>query len=511
MKSLVWILVLALAIAPCSFAASSDQYNLPELGQAGGAAISQAELDEIGEHILTELRSHDMILQDPLVTDYIRDVGHRIASHSDSPETKVHYYVMNTPAINSFALPGGNVFIFTGLLLMTDNENELAGVIAHETAHVTQHHIARSVADSQGVGWKELAGIIGGLVLATATGNPQVAMAAMMGTQAALIQHQINFTRHDEAEADRMGIGFMARAGYNPDGMAELFEKMDMMARGEIKPPAFLVDHPLFPARITDASQRARQLPNIHHKNSRGYLLMKARARVLTAPDIDKALAWFNAVKTDKLPQEARNAIAYGRVLCFIRLNRVKDALAIAKPLLEKHPDVVAYHLAVANAELQRNNFDAALTAFAQAQRVFPDSLAVKLDYAQALLAANRPGDARNILETAAIANAQRPDILRLLAQSSSEAGATGEGRYYMSQYYELNGRLVPAINQIQLALNAPHVSEYEKARYEARLDDLKQARKEQIKEQRSQLRSRVHFGVQRGSALPFPPPSTAW
>jgi predicted Zn-dependent protease len=502
MKRLVWVLALFVALAPCGYANVPGDYDLPQLGEAGAAAISQAELDEIGDQILAQLRRHNLILQDPLITDYIRDVGHRIASHTDSPTTDVHYYVMATPELNSFALPGGNVFIFTGLLLQTDNENELAGVIAHETVHVTQHHLARQVADSEGMGWKSLAGLLAGLILAAETGNPQVAMAASMGTQAALLQHKINFTRHEEYEADRIGIGVMARAGYDPAGMAQMFQKFEMLSRGQLKPPAFLLDHPLDAVRITEASQRARQLPDISHPDSRSYLLMRARARVLVADHVDDALAYFNGVDTSRLSPAARNAIDYGRALCLIRMNRVADALAILQPLLSKHPDVLAYHLAVAGAQLQGDKFDAALATLGDAESVFPGSLAVQIDHAQALLAAGKPADAKNVMEAAAIANPDNPEVLQLLAHSASEAGNTNEGRYYLSQYYQLNGQLVSAINQMQIALNSPHINDYEQARYQARLDDLKRTRKAQQEDRRNQL----HFGIRRGPALPYPP-----
>lgn len=517
MKRLAWtLLALMVGLAPCAgFAANADavpgRYDLPRLGDPGGGAISPAELDEIGRQELVQLRRYDLILQDPLVTNYIRDVGHRIAAQSDSPGMNIHYYVIATPVMNSFAFPGRNVAIFTGLFTATDNENELAGVIAHETAHVTQHHMARQVADMQGMGWKELAGLLGGIILGAATGNPQVGMATIMGTQAAIIQHQINFTRHDEEEADRVGIGFMARAGYNPDGMAQMFQKFEIMSRGELKPPAFLIDHPMDTVRISDASERAHQMPKITHKDSRSYLLMRARARVLVADRVEDALAYFNGIDTSKLSETGKNAIAYGRALCLIRMNRAGKALAILTPLLDKHPDVVAYHLGVGNAELKNGETDKALATFEHTAKIFPDSLAVQVDQAQALLAANRAGDAKTVLQNAAMDNGNNPLVLHLLAEASSQAGNLGEARYYLSQYYELNGKLDAAITQIRLALDDAHPDSYEKARYRARLEDLQKARKMHKKDARNQMS--WHFGVQRvpepygPGFLPPPPP----
>lgn len=501
MKRLVWILILAVMVAPLSYAAPSGQYELPQLGQAGGDVATPADMDKLGHEILTELHAGNLILEDPLLTDYIRDVGHQIASHSDRPDLPVHYYVIRDPSINSFALPGGNVGIFTGLLIATDNENELAGVIAHETAHVTQHHVARSVADAEGMGWKALAGLLAGLLIGAQTGNPQVAEAAVMGTQAALIQHQINFTRHDEAEADRVGISFMARAGYDPRGMAQMFQKFEMLSRGDLQPPAFLVDHPLDAARITDASERADQMHASPHPDSRGYLLMRARARVLVADSASTVLTYFNNIDTSKLSPMARDAIAYGRALCLTRMNRAKEAIKLLTPLLAQHQDVVAFHLALANAELQRGDTAGALARFDHAERVFPDSLAVKFDHAQALMDSDRPTAAKNILQTAVIANPDDPAVIRLLADAASRGGNVAEGRYYLSRFYEMNGKLGPALDQIQLALNAPHIDRYEEQRYQARLDDLRHLRAERQREQGHMLQ--WHAGVRRAEPLP--------
>jgi predicted Zn-dependent protease len=500
MKRFIWTTLAAALLAFPAFATPPGDYNLPQLGRAGSGAISQVKLDEMGHHFVVQLRRHHLILDDPLVSDYIRTVGHRIASASNRPGMNIHYFALRVPQINSFATPGKNVFIFTGLFLKTDNENELAGVIAHETAHVTQRHIARAAADSEGMGWKELAGILAGLVLAAETGNPQVGMAAAMGTQAALLQHRINFTRHEEAEADRVGIGFLARAGYDPRGMAQMFEKMEMLSRSSAKPPQFLMTHPLDVARITDARQRARHMKHVKHLSSRRYLLMRARARVLVTDNTSDALAWFKGVDTRGKRRVEKNAIAYGKALCLTRLNRVGKSLRLLEPLLHKHPNVIAFHLAVAKAELENGQPGKSLAGLAHATEVFADSLAVKMAYANALLAAHRPQDAVAVLKKA---ESSAPNVQRLLAQASSDAGDAGQSRYYMARYYAMNGRFASAIKQMRLALNNPGINDYDRARYQSRLDHLKHSRKRQ--KRHGDPRNQWHFGIRRGPAPAFP------
>src|SRR5580692_3662035 len=181
-------------------------------------------------------------------------------------------------------MPGGFIMINSGLFLASENENELAGVLAHETAHVTQRHIVRGMIDQSHSGLLATAAMLGAIILgAAAHGNPNGMEAAVLGAQSAAIQHQINYTRSQEFEADRIGIGTMAAAGYDPLGMATMFDELNKNspAPDRTKAVEFLIDHPLSAERVAEARNRAEQIGRIYHVDSLSYKLMRERLRYL--------------------------------------------------------------------------------------------------------------------------------------------------------------------------------------------------------------------------------------
>jgi len=189
-----------------------------------------------------------------------------------------------------FAMPGGFIAINSGLILATNNENELAGVMAHETAHVTQRHLVRGLIDQSHAGLMSTAAMLAAILLgATAgRGSPDAMEGAILATQGAAIQHQINYTRANEFEADRIGIGTMASAGYDPLGMASFFQTLDRNSPdpSRIKAVEFLIDHPLSAERVAVGAQPCRaDRPHSPH----GFLELYADARAVEVADRQSA------------------------------------------------------------------------------------------------------------------------------------------------------------------------------------------------------------------------------
>src|SRR5882724_10092138 len=279
-------------------AAASD-FNLPQIGEAGGEAISPAEEYTIGLQIINELRDSEAILEDPQLQQYIQDIGKQLSSHSDNPTLHFAYYVIDDDEINASTLPGGFIVVNSGLILLTQNEDELAGVLAHETGHVTQRHLARQIEDQNDHAFLNLATMLAALVAASRAGDPDLAVGALASAQASIIQHQINYTRGDEEEADRVGISTLARAGFQPQGMVDFFAEMQKNSslNGYDKIPEFLLDHPLDLNRMTEAENRASQLHVPPRPESRSYALMKMRLLAMQNNDgTDKQLADFQGL-----------------------------------------------------------------------------------------------------------------------------------------------------------------------------------------------------------------------
>src|SRR6202050_4068689 len=241
-------------------ASSAKDQDLPDLGSPATAAVSLAEEYRAGLGWFAQIRQTGQVLEDPEVSDYIQEIGHSLSSRAEEGQHQFNYFVVRDPVINAFAMPGGFIAINSGLFLATSNENELAGVMAHETAHVTQRHLVRGMIDQAHSGLVSTAAMLAAIILgATAgRGDPSAMEGAILATEGAAIQHQINYTRTQEFEADRIGIGTMATAGYDPLGMASFFEALERNSPepSRVKAIGFLIDHPLSAERVAGARNR---------------------------------------------------------------------------------------------------------------------------------------------------------------------------------------------------------------------------------------------------------------
>lgn len=257
---------LVAAIAVLTSHGYAADTRLPNLGSSAGNIASPEEQRQYGFYVLHELRNQNAVLDDALLADYLNTLGYKLVSYSPQPDQSFTFFIVRENEINAFALPGGFVGVNAGLITTSDTEGELAAVLAHEVSHVTQNHLIRAVEAEQKMTPLMLAGMLLAVVAASksspySTSNSDIgAIAAVQGLAE---QMRINFTRADEAEADRVGIATLAKAGFDPDAMAGFFERMQRALRpgfDENDVPALLMDHPVTTTRITEAKARAEQI-----------------------------------------------------------------------------------------------------------------------------------------------------------------------------------------------------------------------------------------------------------
>jgi beta-barrel assembly-enhancing protease len=451
--------------------APSSGSDLPDLGSPSAAVLSQTDEYRLGAMVAKELRDQNGLLEDPEVSEYINSIGQRLASQSAMGGQNFHYFVVRDTSINAFAVTGGYVFINAGLILATSTESELAGVMAHETAHITQHHIARMLADQSKQSLATAAMMIGAILLG-AMGGGQAAEGAIAATQGMAVQHQINFTRDNEWEADRVGIGYLAGAGFDPYGMGSMFETMARhqgLAATYI--PAMLIDHPMDSDRIAEQRARAAQFPPVKMQDSLSYELIRERVRVLTATgDVDLAAQY--AAKIAHGGDNLGNR--YGEALALMNSERAAEAVKILTPLVQQHEGLTLLHAALGQAQQKAGHMKEALATFQRADELFPRNVPVTVRYAEALMAAGRAGEAHNMLLDLFNNVPPTPDQIRLTALAASAAGDPGDAYFYMGEYQLANGDLMLAVQQLQLALASPHISQIQRQRYQARLDEVR-------------------------------------
>lgn len=465
MKRIATLLLALLLVLPGAPGLASQ---LPDMGDPSSQVLSPMQEREIGRQMMMEVRRRLPLLEDPEVVDYVRDLGARLASHSDQPTLDFEFFVIDDPTINAFAMPGGHIGVNAGLILAARRESELAGVLAHEISHVTQRHIARSVAAAERVSFRTVALLLTALIIGSQ--DPQAGSAAAMAGMAGSVQQQLNYSRAFEREADALGIRLLGSAGFDPDGMPRFFERLAQATRYSARPPEYLSTHPVTEARIAESEARASQARPKKVFESTGFGLTRAKLVVLKADQPSQAIAEFQAQLRSAGPQTALYA-RYGLALAHTANREYDKARPLLQELIKKQGEELAYLLALARLERAAGNPERALEYFEQAQSLYPDSYAARYYYAEALLEAGEPNQAYHILNR--VMPTREPAAYWLLAKAASEAGLGAEPQLALAEYHYLRGDLGAALAQLHQVLESPGASPHEIARASVRKDEL--------------------------------------
>jgi predicted Zn-dependent protease len=413
-------------------------------------------------------------MTDPELQEYIQDIGMQLVGSADSVDQRFHFFVIDDPVINAFALPGGYIGVHSGLILATKTESQLAGVLAHEVSHVTQRHISRAVLANQRASTLSLAAMLGAILVGVATGaDPGMIQGAVGAAQSFSIEQQIKFTRSNEYEADRVGLGVLANAGFDPFGMPEFFETIGRVTGSlEFQAPEFLLTHPVSADRMAETRARARSYDVGEVIDSIGYSLARARARIVTTRRPEVALRYFSD-QADSGQNINPLELNYGKALALTELGDYQVAESLLKSLVKENEEAVPLHTGLARVQSLRGNKAGALATFEQAMQLFPRNVPLTVRYAEALLRYNEPDRAHTILLD--LLNQVPPTLeqVRLIALAASGAGDTADAHYYMAEYHAMSGSLKLAIDQLQLALGIPGLDSVQQARFRARLDQF--------------------------------------
>jgi predicted Zn-dependent protease len=456
---------------------SATEQDLPDLGSPATAAVSLDEEYQVGMMWARQMRAQGVVLEDPEVSDYIQEIGHSLSSRAEEGQHRFNYFVVRDPVVNAFAMPGGFIAINSGLIMATRNENELAGVMAHETAHVTQRHLVRGMIDQTHAGLVSTAAMLAAILLgATAgRGDPGAMEGAILAGQSAAIQHQINYTRSQEFEADRIGIGTMATAGYDPLGMATMFEELNRNSPSpdRVKAVEFLIDHPLSAERVAEARNRAEQIGRIYHVDSLSYKLMRERLRSLVGnPQVAREY-YANVLKNGGgLSIEER----YGKAVADINAKNPAAAIPDLQGLLREFPKVTQFYGALGQAYLANGQLKESQAVLEQASSLFPRNVPITIRLADTLMHAGDNKRAQLILDDLFNQVEPTPNQAKLIAKAANAAGNIADSYYYMADFYLMNGDLNMASNQLQLALGLPDLNAIQRARVSALLEEVRAA-----------------------------------
>lgn len=467
------LLALLIMLRPATALPQSNFDDLPNLGDASGQIISPLQDKALGAYFMRQIRQSGIILEDEEATAYLSALGHKLAVHSENPGFNFTFFLVNDSSINAFAGPGGYIGANVGLFLASQSESELAGVMAHEIAHITQRHLARAFASQDRMSLPTTAAILAAILLG-ATTDGAAGAAALMATQAASLQQQINFTRANEKEADRVGIQTLADAGFDPFGMPGFFERLQKNSKlYGTRPPEFLSTHPVTLNRISEATTRAESYPKVKQYTHLDFLLIQAKMRVNSYENPKQVLA---DVQRYKGKSGGKTAVEqYEFALLLSKTENHTAAMEVMERLHNNDPDRIAYRLALAGILTTDKQYSAALQIYADSLELYPGEMTIVLPYASTLMLSGQAPEAYTLLTDMANRNSSNPQLHKLLAQAAGATGHAVQTHTAMAQYYFLNGYTNQAIEQLKLAEKSPRLSSYETARIQARITNLEE------------------------------------
>ncbi|WP_416172528.1 M48 family metalloprotease [Achromobacter xylosoxidans] len=447
----------ALAVPALPATAWAQPVGLPSMGAASSADLSPALERSLGEAIMSQGRRDPTYVDDPELSQYLTTMGRKLAAFSPGAVPDVEMFGVRDPEINAFAMPGGFIGVNTGLIVSSGSESELAAVLAHEIGHVVQRHIARGMTQQSQNSMVMLASLAGALLAALAGGGGNLAMGVAAFGQAAAINRQLGFSRDAEREADRAGFTMLTKAGYDAQGMAQMFSRL--MNASRLNEGAgggsWASTHPLSIERMSDVQNRVRSLPVSRHVDSDDFWYIRAKMRVVQGRDAVSLRTAGQQLQDEAqaLSGVRRSAAYYGLALQAFQRNSLEEAerqLAQAQADGRDSPQMA--RLAVDIALARKDNRRAQDLAQAATRR-WPEQRALGIAYATALQANGRHAEAQDYLRAKIKQwGSDEPSLYQMLAQSEERTGKPVQARRDLARYYVMTGAFAAAESQLQQA-----------------------------------------------------------
>ena len=466
------LLCISLLSGPAGVVPASAQ-NLPNLGDESATALPPQLEKRIGESYYRDLRRDPVFLDDPELTAYVTELGRRLIAAGPDPGMEVEFFVMRDPSINAFAMLGGYIGVNTGLITASQGESEVASVFGHEIAHLTQHHIARSVSAGQRASIVSMIALA--LAILAARSNSQVAAGAAAGAQAFQVQSQLAYSRDFEREADRVGFDMLQKAGFDVSAMPLFFERLQRAGRVyDSTAPVYVRSHPLTTERIADIRNRAQEARYRQHVDTLSYHLVRAKLRATGDGGVDAvrdALGFFKAqISNRSFNNEAATRYGLAQANLLAReFGAAAQALA-ALPQSVAHPMIDAL---AARIKTGAGDLPGAIDTYRRALAKFPHARYLETALVEALQGAGRHDEALELLAAQQVRGPHTdPRVFELKARSHAALGKPMSQHQALGEYYFRTSSAQAALEQFQLARCAGGGDFYQQSIIDARIRD---------------------------------------
>lgn len=452
-------------------AAAALAQDLPDLGDASQSVLSGVQERKLGESVVRQIRASGAYLNDPEVNGYLNELGNRLVTAIPGAQFDFEFFAVNDPAINAFALPGGFVGVNTGLILLAQTESELASVLGHEITHVTQHHIARSIDNQKDALLMQL-GALAAAVLASrshSSSSGDMTSAAIAASQGLAIQNQINFTRQNEEEADRLGFERTYAAGFDPTAMASFFQRLQKSSIWfEGNSPSYFHDHPETYQRIAEAQARSFTKPFRQVPDSLDFQMVRALLKSYEGTPREAVAFFREGIAEHKYNNEI--AARYGLVASLLRAQDYKKAQAELESLEKTAPPHPMIDAMAGQVLMQSGQLKQAIARYQAALVHYPRKMQLVYDYPEALLKDNQPDKAAAFLSEQLQRFPSDGPLHQLAARAYAKLGKQLLEHQHQAEFYAWMGNLRAAVIQLELAVKAGDGDFYQLSAVESRL-----------------------------------------
>ncbi|WP_419149331.1 M48 family metalloprotease [Pseudoalteromonas 'SMAR'] len=477
LKPLLQALTIAATLCTITPSQAQTELKLPDLGTSALQVLPLEKEQALGEVMMMQLRARSPVVGDPVLEEYLTSLGNRLVANANDVRFPFRFFWINHKDINAFAFYGGHVGVHTGLLAESDNESQLASVLGHEIAHVTQRHLARRAQNAKDNSALTIAGLIAGILTSVVAPDAGMAILSASSTQSAL--SQLTHSRKAEQEADRFGMNTLHKAGFDPYAASEFLTKLSDQIRFKNKPPAFLLTHPLPDSRVSDVRLRAQQYEKRYYGSSLSYALAKSRVLARYHYSKEQAEAFFrNHLKsTSELDTQA---LEYGLAISLLDQDKLTEAGQILDKLLARDGNNLFYLDVYTDYLIAAEQTDKALSVLEKQHQLRPNNQVITLNYANAALEAKQFEKAEQLLKIFLL---EKPDHLLardLLTQAYKAQQNKSAYHESKASVYAQYGAFSKAADEVQRALN--HIEndeEIKKSRLKALLSQYRVMQKE--------------------------------
>ncbi len=430
----------------------SAQPALPSLGDRISGTVSLEQEYAMGQQFLSSIRRSAPTISDPLLNAYLENVTYKLASRSQLKDHRLSFAIIDSEALNAFAAPGGIIGVNTGLFLNAQTEAEFASVMAHEIAHVSQRHFARGIDEAQASRIPQMATLLASVII-MATSDASHGTAAVAAAQGRALENQLRFSRSNEAEADRVGQDTMYNAGFDPDGMSTLFERLMTINRFGRRPPEFLLSHPLTQSRIADSRGRATRYARQQYTPNLEYQIVRARVVGHYAANKSDLVLDYQKSLENSTSEFTRDANRYGLAIAYYENKQFAQADATLAPLLEKEPNRISYVVTQAEILTEQNEPGQAINFIQRHLAINPGNHSLTMAYVDALIQMRSYTTAAEVMERHSLTRSEDVHLWYKLAETHGQAGNIGKVHQARAEYFRLLADYPKARQQLQLAL----------------------------------------------------------